>query len=106
MGKPYLRDLRQRFAALLDRGLSASAAGRQLLVSRSTATRWGQIWHTENRAEALPMGGDGRSAPLEAEAPAILAVPNPVRRSQGAVEAVPGGQRLVPRAAEKFREGR
>lgn len=74
MGKPYSRDLRQRFATLLDQGLSASAAGHQLLVPRSTATRWGLIWRTEKRAEALPMGGDRRSGALEAEAATILAL--------------------------------
>ena len=73
MGKPYSTDLRERFAALLDEGKSASAAGRQLLVARSTAVRWGQIWQTERRAAALAMGGDRRSGPLEAEAAGILA---------------------------------
>ena len=74
MGKPYSRDLRQRFAAFLEEGLSASAAGRRLLVARSTATRWGRIWRTEKRAEPLPMGGDQRSGPLEAEASSVLAM--------------------------------
>ena len=57
MGKPYSSDLRGRFVALLEDGLSASAAGARLLVARSTATRWGKIWREEGRAEALPMGG-------------------------------------------------
>lgn len=72
MGKPYSVDLRERFVALLDRGLSASAAGSQLLVARSTATRWGLIWRTEKRCAALPMGGDNRSAALEEHAGTIL----------------------------------
>lgn len=72
MGKPYSGDLRGRFVALLDSGLSASGAGRQLLVARSTATRWGLIWRTEKRCEALPMGGDNRSAALEEHAATIL----------------------------------
>ena len=73
MGKPYSADLRKRFAALLDEGKSASAAGRQLPVARSTAVRWGQIWNTEKRAAALSMGGDRRLGRLEAEATGILA---------------------------------
>lgn len=72
MGKPYSKDLRSRFVRLLDSGLSASAAGRHLLVARSTATRWSLIWRREQRCEALPMGGDQRSAVLEEHAPFIL----------------------------------
>ncbi len=72
MGKPYSSDLRCRFVALLDQGLSARAAGRRLLVAASTATRWSRIWRTEQRAEALPMGGDQRSAVLEAHSDVIL----------------------------------
>ena len=74
MGKPYSADLRSRFVALVDKGLSASAAGRQLLLPRSTATRWGAIWRVEGRARALATGGDRRSAALEAHAPTILAL--------------------------------
>ena len=72
MGKPHSKDLRSRFVALLDAGLSASGAGKQLLVARSTATRWGAIWTTERRCEALPMGGDRRSAELEEHSTFIL----------------------------------
>lgn len=72
MGKPYSKDLRSRFVKLLDSGLSASAAGRHLMVARSTATRWSLIWRTEQRCEALAMGGDQRSAALEEHAPDIL----------------------------------
>jgi len=74
MGKPHSADLRRRFVALLKEGLSASAASRRLLVARSTATRWGQVWRSEGRAEAAPMGGDRRSGVLEAHAPTILAL--------------------------------
>lgn len=72
MGKPYSRDLRSRFVRLLDEGQSASGAGRQLMVARSTATRWGLIWRREARCAALPTGGDRRSAGLEAHAGFIL----------------------------------
>ena len=72
MGKPYSSDLRQRFVAALDEGMSASAAGRRMRIARSTAVRWAATWQCEGRAEALPMGGDRRSEALEAHAPKIL----------------------------------
>jgi len=72
MGKPYSSDLRGRFVASLDEGMSASAAGRRMRISRATAVRWAAAWHQEGRAEALPMGGDRRSEALEAHAPEIL----------------------------------
>lgn len=72
MGRPYSGDLRQRFVAALDEGMSASAAGGRMRVARSTAIRWAAIWQREGRAEALPMGGDRRSAALEAHAATIL----------------------------------
>ena len=72
MGKPYSSDLRQRFVAALDEGMSASAAGHRMRIARSTAVRWAAIWQREGRAEALPMGGDRRSEAIEAHAPKIL----------------------------------
>jgi len=72
MGKPYSSDLRQRFVAALDEGMSASAAGRRMRIARSTAVRWAATWQREGRAEALPMGGDRRSDALEAHAAKIL----------------------------------
>jgi transposase len=72
MGKPYSSDLRQRFVAALDEGMSASAAGRRMRIARSTAVRWAAIWRKEGRAEALPMGGDRRSEALEAHGATIL----------------------------------
>lgn len=72
MGKPYSTDLRQRFVAALDEGMSASAAGHRMRIARSTAVRWAATWQREGRAEALPMGGDRRSEAIEAHAPKIL----------------------------------
>ena len=72
MGKPHSKDLCSRFVTLLDAGASASGAGKQLLVPRSTATRWSAIWSSEKRCEALPMGGDRRSAALEEHSTFIL----------------------------------
>lgn len=71
MGKPYSCDLRGRFLAALDEGMSAGAAGRRMRISRATAVRWAATWQQEGRAEALPMGGDRRSEALEAHAPEI-----------------------------------
>lgn len=69
MGKPYSCDLRGRFVAALDEGMSAGAAGRRMRISRATAVRWAATWQQEGRAEALPMGGDRRSEALEVHAP-------------------------------------
>ena len=44
------------------------------MIPRSTATRWGQTWREQGRAQALPTGGDQRSGKLEAHAPEILAL--------------------------------
>lgn len=74
MGRPYSSDLRSRFVALLNKGLSASGAGLQLLIPRSTATRWAKVWREEGRAQALETGGDRRSGALEAHAATILAL--------------------------------
>ncbi len=71
MGRPYSPDLRARFVAALDEGMSASGAGRRMRVSRSTSVRWAAIWRCERRACALAMGGDRRSDGLEAHAEQI-----------------------------------
>jgi transposase len=64
--------VRGRFVAALDEGMSASAAGRRMRILRATPVRWAATWPGEGRAEALPMGGDGRSEALEAQAAEIL----------------------------------
>jgi len=71
MGRPYSHDLRARFVAALDDGMSASAAGVRMRIPRSTAVRWSAIWRQEKRACALPMGGDRRSGDLDAHADTI-----------------------------------
>ncbi len=73
MGRPYSQDLRARFVAALDEGMTASAAGRRMHISRSTSVRWAAIWRSEKRACALAMGGDRRSGGLEAHAGQIKA---------------------------------
>lgn len=71
MGRPYSHDLRARFVGALEDGMSASAAGRRMRISRSTAVRWAAIWYCEKRSCALAMGGDRRSGDLEAHADKI-----------------------------------
>lgn len=71
-GKPYSSDLRQRFVAVLDEGVSASAAGRGMQIARATAVRLAAIWQREGRTKALPMGGDRRSDALETHASKTL----------------------------------
>ena len=71
-GKPYSSDLRQRFVAALDEGMSASAARRRMWIARATAVRWAATWQREGRAEALPMGRDRRSGALDQHATKIL----------------------------------
>ena len=56
MGRAYSTDLPGRFVAALDKGMSASAAGRRLRIWRATSVRWAATWRGEGRAEALPMG--------------------------------------------------
>lgn len=65
MGKPYSADLRQRFVAALDEGMSASAAGRRMRIARSTGVRWGEARHatgSSGEAEHLAEGGSCGSA--------------------------------------------
>ena len=70
MGKPYSSDLRQQFVAALDQGMSASAAGRSMRITRAAAARWAATSRRESRAEALPMGGDRRCGRVARGAPA------------------------------------
>ena len=60
-------DLRVRFKKLMDRGKSAAAAGRTLLLSRATAARWGKKVRDGQPLEPLPSGprkGSGRLEPF------------------------------------------
>ena len=72
MGRPHSSDLRQRFVAAPEDGMSAGAAGRRMRIARATAVRWAGTWQLEGRAEALPMGEDPRAEALEAQALQIL----------------------------------
>ncbi len=61
MEKSYSRGLRKRLVTLLDTGMSASAAGRRLMVARSTTTHWTWIWRQKQRCKA--QSREGNTAP-------------------------------------------
>lgn len=67
MSNALSMDLRVRFKTLMDRGKSAAAAGRTLLLSRATAARWGKKVRDGQPLEPLPSGprkGSGRLEPF------------------------------------------
>lgn len=70
--RPLSRDLRVRFCRLLDRGLSARAAARQLDVSAATGVRWAKAWRTRGSIEVGKVGGHKRPL-LESERDWLLA---------------------------------
>jgi transposase len=66
MGKTLSMDLRERFARLMAAGKSAAAAGRILLVSPTTAARWGKKVRDGEGLEPWRRGrrtGRGKLAP-------------------------------------------
>lgn len=68
MPAPLSLDLRRRFQQLYDDGLSARAAGRQLMISATTASRFGRkLQHGEDLAPAQNRRrqGVGRLVPFE-----------------------------------------
>ena len=67
MSNALSMDLRVRFKKLMDRGKSAAAAGRTLLLSRATAARWGKKVRDGQPLEPRPSGprkGSGRLEPF------------------------------------------
>ena len=58
-------DLRLRFAGLMDKGLSAAAAGRRLAVEKATAARWGRRYREEGTVEAKRVGAPKGRGKLE-----------------------------------------
>lgn len=67
MSNALSMELRVRFKKLMDRGKSAAAAGRTLLLSRATAARWGKKVRDGQPLEPLPSGprkGSGRLEPF------------------------------------------
>lgn len=67
MSNSLSMDLRGRFKHLMDTGLCAAAAGRVLLLSRATASRWGKKVRNGEPLEPLPSGtrkGNGKLEPF------------------------------------------
>ena len=54
MEYPSSSDLRKRYLAARDEGMSASAAGLSIRVLRSTAVRLVSMWQLEQCAEVMP----------------------------------------------------
>jgi len=70
--RPLSADLRVRFCSVLDRGLSARAAARQLEISEATGVRWAKVWRTRGTIEPGKVGGHMRPL-LEGEREWLLA---------------------------------
>lgn len=72
MSKALSVDLRERVVAAIAAGASCRAAAARFGVSAASAIRW---WALERETGAVapgPLGGDRRSARIEAHAPLIL----------------------------------
>ncbi len=72
MARALSEDFRSRVLAAVDGGLSRRAAAGRFSVGVATAIRWVRAWRTEDRASALPMGGDLRSQRIEVYRDVIL----------------------------------
>ena len=71
MPNGYSQDLRERFVAAVDSGMSHRGAGRLFTVSAATAVRWGSRWRKTGSVAAKPKTGH-RISPLEAHADWLL----------------------------------
>ena len=73
MARPLSLDLRHRVLAAMRDGLNTHAAADRFGIAISTAVRW-RSEDRAGRSDPLPMGGDQRSARIEAEADFLLAL--------------------------------
>jgi transposase len=74
MGKPLSLDLRERVVAAVDGGLSRRKAAERFGVSISSAIRWTSLRRRTGDVRPQRLGGDKRSARIEAHAPLILSL--------------------------------
>ena len=74
MGKVLSVDLRERVVAAVSSGLSRRAAAARFGVSVSSAIRWAELARSSGGVAPKPVGGDHRSARIEALAPLILGI--------------------------------
>ena len=72
MSKALSVDLRERVVAAVAAGASCRAAAARFGVSASSAIRWVALARDGGSAVPGPLGGDRRSARIEAHAPLIL----------------------------------
>jgi transposase len=72
MSKALSVDLRERVVAAVAAGASCRAAAARFGVSASSAIRWCARSRDEGTVAPGPLGGDRRSARIEAHAPLIL----------------------------------
>ena len=73
MAKPISVDLRERVCEAVSEGLSRHQAAARFKVSASSAIRWQAQKQTSGTVAPARVGGDRRSARIEAEAAFILA---------------------------------
>ena len=74
MGRPLSLDLRERVVAAVDGGLSRRKAAERFGVSISSAIRWTSLQRRTGDVRPQRLGGDKRSARIEAHAPLIFSL--------------------------------
>ena len=74
MSKALSVDLRERVIGAIDEGLSCRAAAARFGVSAASAIRWRSLLLKTGDVRPGPLGGDKRSARIEAHAPLILSL--------------------------------
>jgi len=72
MSKALSLDLRERVVAAVSAGASCRAAAARLGVSASSAIRWATLVREAGSVAPGPLGGDRRTARIEAHAPLVL----------------------------------
>ena len=73
MAKSLSEDLRERFIAAVETGMSRRAAAKRFGVAAASAVRWAREWRTSGTKRAKPQGGDRRSHRIEAYGEVLLA---------------------------------
>jgi transposase len=74
MSKALSVDLRERVVTAVAAGTSCRAAAARFGVSAASAIRWAALAREAGSVAPGPLGGDRRSARIEAHAPLILAL--------------------------------
>ncbi len=74
MAEPLSTDLRERVVAAVKGGMSRRQAAAHFRVGVSSAIRWVAQAEATGDLRPKPMGGDHRSAAIEAQAGAILTI--------------------------------